>query len=72
MKSFTWLSLCLCIVYMFSKSSSVLFTEKDLELRGKFCGPDLSSALSIVCRGKYNSPRKNHQKKSGKNTYFYC
>lgn len=66
MKATIWITTCVCLVWVFSKSlASVIFSDRDLHhVGGKFCGSRLSDILSIVCGGKYNAPHK----KSGK----YC
>lgn len=65
MKLPTLFSLCLLILYTCSRTlGSMFLTDRELRhMKGKFCGPNLSDMLSVVCHGKYNSPRM--QKKSG-------
>lgn len=42
----------------------MFLSERELRhMRGKFCGPNLSGVLSVICHGKYNSPVPH--KKSG-------
>lgn len=68
MKFAAFLFVYLCVVCVCSKALGHEFVMgRDLkQIRGKFCGPNLSTALSVVCRGKYNSPRPKQQKKSSK------
>lgn len=66
MKFPTLLTLCLCAVYLCSRTlGTLILTDRDLRnVKGKFCGPNLATIISLVCRGKYNSPPP--QKKSSK------
>lgn len=66
MKYPTFLTLCICMFYISSKSlGDLILTERDLRhVKGKYCGPVLSDTLSALCKGKYYSPRPH--KKSGK------
>lgn len=65
MKTALWITICVCISAVFSKTlASVMFSDRDLShIGGKFCGDHLSNMVSIVCRGKYNSPHKKSSKK---------